>query len=88
MIALKHKVRWADFLYSWCETRKHSSRMCTQWSPTVCTSGARHQMSALGSPQVNKFEQISGLGHQMSLAGEGGGGPRVKLFQQVSSVGN
>ena len=33
-------------------------------------------MSALvGGPQVNKFEQVSSLGHQMSLLGELGQGP-------------
>ena len=56
--------------------------MCTQWLPTVCTSGARHQMSALGSPQVNKFEQISVLGHQLSLAGVG-----RPCTERVSSTG-
>ena len=28
-----------------------------------------HQMTVAGGPQVNKFEQVSSGGHQMSLAG-------------------
>ena len=41
---------------------------------TCCSSD---QISAPRSPQVNKFEQVSGLGHQVSRAGGGarlGGG--------------
>ena len=32
-------------------------------------------MSAIGGPQVNKFEQVPGLGYQMSLAKSGCAGP-------------
>ena len=53
-------------------TRKHSSRMHTArlqpyvlwFPPDVSTSG--------GCPQVNKFEQVSSDGHQISLAGSEG----------------
>ena len=52
-------------------TRKHSSRMHTSipstYTDRVCSS--IHQMSAQGDPEVNKFEQISSCGHQISLAG-------------------
>ena len=76
-------------------TRKHSSRRCTACPPTIYTSVANHQMSALvrfGVPQMNNFEQLSRLGHQMSLAwnvgqdqGQGGGSlyrgePRVRAI--------
>ena len=44
--------------------------------PDVCTSG-------VGRPQMNKFEQVSGLGHQMSL---GDGSPQVNKSEQVSSL--
>ena len=33
---------------------------------------------------VNKFEQVSSVGHKMSVAG----GPQVNKFEQVSSVGH
>ena len=33
-------------------------------------------------PQANKFEEVSGLGHQMGLTGKGGG-PQVNKFEQV-----
>ena len=46
--------------------------MLTTFFPTVHASVASHQVSALAvSPQVNMFEQVSGLGHQMSLAWDG-----------------
>ena len=53
-------TRFASILYclvgSW--TRKHSIRMRT----------ASHEMSALvGDRQVNRFEQVSNLSHQMTL---------------------
>ena len=45
--------------------------MRTARSPTVHASVDSHEMSArLGDHQVNKFAQVSGIGHQMSLAGE------------------
>ena len=44
------------------DTRKHSSIMHTQ-PLTVCASVA----TSTGGPQVNKFEQVSSLSHQMSL---------------------
>ena len=63
------------------KTRKHSSR-----SSTCFTS---HQMSAPGGfSQVNKFEQVSNLGHQMSLTGSAGSGPRVSVQRELGSVGS
>ena len=45
---------------------------------TVRSSVGSHWMSAPGGPQVNKFKQVSGLYHQMSLAGGGRArGPRI-----------
>ena len=41
--------------------------MRTSRLPTIHASVASYQMSALGGPQMNKFEQVSGLGQQMSL---------------------
>ena len=87
------------------KTRKHSSRIHTAGSPTICASVASHQMSTLGErgPQVNKVTRstqapdvtskrysseqvltVFSLGHQMSLAG----GPQVNKFEQVSSFGH
>ena len=37
----------------------------------VCFNSV-HQMSLPGCPQINKFEQVSSNGHQVSLAGEAG----------------
>ena len=51
-------------------TRKHSRRMRTGRLPIVHTSVAtRCQHQRKWGPQVNKFEQVSSLGQQMSLAG-------------------
>ena len=36
---------------------------------------------------MNKFKQVSDLGHQMSQA-SGEGGPQVNKFDQVSSLGH
>ena len=44
--------------------------MCIACLTTIHASVASHQMSAAGGPHVNKFEQVSSLGHQMSPAGE------------------
>ena len=58
-------------------TGKHSRRVHTARLATVHPSVASQQMSALvvegpvqWGPEVNKFEQVSSLGNQMSLAGE------------------
>ena len=53
---------------------------------------ANHQVSALvGDPQVNKFEQVSNLGHQMTLP-EGMGpcteGPVYTEVQCIMDNGN
>ena len=56
-------------------TRMHSSRMCTARLPTVRASVvATRCQSVLGEGAVqwgpvNKFEQVSSDGHQMSLVG-------------------
>ena len=48
--------------------------MRTARSPTVHAAVASHQMSFLmGRDPVNKFEQVSSLGHQISPAGGGQG---------------
>ena len=36
-----------------------------------------------GSPQVNKFEQVSSEDHQMSVAGEEGVGSRFDIHGEV-----
>ena len=41
--------------------------MCTTSLPTILASIATTSFQHQGSPQVNKFEQISSLGHHMSL---------------------
>ena len=46
----------------------HSSRMCNSPLPIICVSVATRFQHQRG-PQVNKFEQIYSLGHQMSLPG-------------------
>ena len=53
-------------------TRIHSSRIRTVRSPTVHALVAIYEMSTPGEggPQVNKFEHVSGLGHQMPVPGE------------------
>ena len=38
-----------------------------------------HQMSALGGAEVNRFEEVSSLAHQMSLAGQGRRGPKIPV---------
>ena len=43
--------------------------MRTTHLSTVSASITSHQMSAPGGSQVNKVKLVSGLGHQMSLAG-------------------
>ena len=77
-------------------TRKHSSRRCTACPDTIYTSVANHQMSALvrfGVPQMNNFEQLSRLGHQMSLAGNvgqdqgQGGGSLYRGEPRVRAIG-
>ena len=50
-------------------TRKRSSRMRTARLPTERASATRCQYP--GGPQVNKFEQVSSDGHQISLAKKG-----------------
>ena len=50
-------------------TRKHSNRMQTAPLPTTHTSVATgYQQAVVGGPQ-EKFEQVTSLGYQMSLAG-------------------
>ena len=53
-------------------TRIHSSRIRIVRSPTVHALVAIYEMSTPGEggPQVNKFEHVSGLGHQMPVPGE------------------
>ena len=60
------------------KTRRHSSRMSTARLPTVHTLVAtrcQYQWEGRGGPQVNKFEQVSSDGNQMSLVGDRIGGP-------------
>ena len=45
-------------------TRKHSNRMRTAHSLAVHASTTYHQMSVPSGSSVNKFKQVSGLGHQ------------------------
>ena len=66
---------------------KHSSRMCTDRLPTVCVSVAtRCQHWLEESSQVNKFEQVSNLSYQISLAWEGC--PQAIRFECVSNLGH
>ena len=53
------------------QTKKHSSGKRIGHSSTMCafSSQAPHVSIRRGYPQVNKFQQFSGYGHQMSLAG-------------------
>ena len=44
----------------------------------MCLS-SHHQMSLVRSSQINKFEQVSSNGHQVSLAGEAGPGVGTKV---------
>ena len=59
--------------YNWnpqaVATRKHSSRIHTTPLQTVCASVVTTRCSWRGGPQMNKFEQVSSDGHQMSQAG-------------------
>ena len=69
-------------------TRKHSSRMRTARWPTICALVAtrcQHQ-GAKQDPQVIRFEQVSSVGHRMSLAGRPGPelGGWVSLYSEVS----
>ena len=54
------------------KTGKHFSRMCTARLPTIHALATQCQYCWEGvggwAPQVNKFEQVSSGGHQMSLA--------------------
>ena len=45
--------------------------------------GGHHQMSFLGGPKVNKFVQVSSVGHQMSIAG----GPRSDVREKARARG-
>ena len=54
--------------------------MHTARSPSVHATVATRG----GGPQVNMFEHVSYLNHQMSLAG--GRCPQMNKFEQVSSV--
>ena len=48
---------------------------------------ARHQMSAVvGDPQVNKFEQVSNLGHQMTLVEGMGPCTEGVVYSEVQCV--
>ena len=59
--------------------------MRTAHSPIVCTYNQPPAVSAGGGcPQVNKLEQVFGLGDPMSLTG---GGPQMNMFEQVSGLG-
>ena len=49
-------------------TRKHSSKMRIARLTTTHALSTRCQYWQRG-PQMNKFEQVSSVGHQMSLAG-------------------
>ena len=48
-------------------TRKHSVRLHQKKNASIAT---RYQQWWEGGPEVNKFEQVSSDGHQMSLAGD------------------
>ena len=48
--------------------RKHSSRMRTARYHTIRASPPDANTGMGQGPQVNKFEQVSSLGHQMSLS--------------------
>ena len=70
-------------------TRKHSSRMRNARLPTVRVSLAtrcHYQLGEWGYPQVNKFEQVSRDGQQMSLVG--GEVPQVNKFATQTFVYN
>ena len=62
-------------------TRKHSSRVRTARLQTICVSVIDHQMllpgEGEGGEQVNKFEQVSNVVHQMSVLG----GPRSDVIR-------
>ena len=67
--------------------QKHSSRMCTDCLQTMHVLKPP-DVSTGGGPQVNRFEQASSLGHQMSLVMEGWG-QRGSLYSEVKcSIGN
>ena len=55
---------------------------------TLCGSITNHQMSAQGTPKVNKFEQVSGHGHghQLSLAGGWAETMGVRLYGEVQCI--
>ena len=61
--------------------------MCIAHSSSIHASVASHQMSALGGPQVNKFEQMSQVGG--SCTEEGGGlrpGSGRSLYGEVQCI--
>ena len=60
-------------------TRKDSSRRRTTCLPIVSPSVATRCQHQLGVHQMNKFEQFSSLGHQMSA--------QLNKFEQVSRLG-
>ena len=66
-IVSKHFSLWILF-----STRKHSSRMRTTClvNHTCFTTRCQHQW---GDPEVNKFEQVSSDGHQVTSRGLGWG---------------
>ena len=49
------------------QTRKHSSWMCTAHLQTVRAPVATTRYFSCVGPQVNKFEQVSSVGHRMLL---------------------
>ena len=58
--------------FQWDAYRPHADHACF----------SSHQMSALGEAEVNRFEEVSSHGHQMSLAGQAGGCQR-SLYSEV-----
>ena len=62
--------------YLYNSARKHSNRMCTDYLQTMHVLKPP-DVSTGGGPKVNRFEQASSLGHQMSVVVEGWarGGP-------------
>ena len=55
---------------------KFFSRMATAYLQTMRASVAITRCCSGGDPQVNKFEDVSSVGHQMSVAGGRVRGPR------------
>ena len=73
-VQIESKQSSRDHQHKYLSTRKHSSRMRIARLQTVRASVATTtpDVTREGGPQANKFEQISSVSHQMSVAGRRG----------------